>query len=67
MIVWEDSSLTDESCCDAEAQEGVRVYGAGPQYTKDNANDTDFSLFNTCFANLVKIKAVFFWIFFFLW
>lgn len=51
-----NSSVTDESCCDAEAERGVRLWRGGPQPTKDNANDTAFSPVNTCLANTLNMR-----------
>ena len=48
--------MTDESCSDAEAERGVRLWPGGPQCTKDNANDTAISPFNTCLANALTMK-----------
>lgn len=36
--------------------EGVRLWPGGPQRTRDNANDTAISPFNTCLANTLTMR-----------
>lgn len=48
--------MTDESCCYAEAERGVREWQAGPvTHTTDNTNGTAISPFNTHLASTLGI------------